>query len=139
MVGNIGRSSGKAPSSGVSKLAGLLAEIKALTPKELTRIEKTTLEYHAARNEASERIAEADRKQAELAEAEASHAAHVRTENAALDGRQEDVSSREGRCTRREQEVEEWARKVKADQTSVADRERRLHRQAAAALEGIEA
>ena len=35
------KSDGKAPSSGVGELAGLLRELREMTPKELTRIEKT--------------------------------------------------------------------------------------------------
>ena len=128
MVGNIGRSSGKAPSSGVSELAGLLAEITALSPKHLKEIQKTTSEYHAAvKLAADERIA-ADAALAKLAEREKTHAAQVVADTDGLDARQIEISARESRAQHRESAMAAADEALSGREQSVTDAERRIAR-----------
>ena len=128
MVGNIGRSSGKAPSSGVSELAGLLAEITALSPKHLKEIQKTTSGYHAARDAADARIAAADEAEAKLDKLAAAHHKQTKADTVALDARQVAVSAREGRAERREAEQTAADAALLERGQMVDDAERRIER-----------
>ncbi len=133
MLGN--KPGGKAPSAGIGELAALFRELREMTPKHLAEIEKTTKGFHEAKASADEQIAEATRLKAELAAAEAAHAAKLKADTEALDQRQLEVSGREGRAGRREQENTQVSAHLVDRETAVDDRERRLQRQAEAALE----
>ena len=137
MVGNIGRSGGKAPSKESVEMLALLveavdllrdksrmAEAKAVTRESVT--ERAALA--AEREAASERIAEADRKMAALAAAEAAHAKQLKSDAETLDARQTAVSSREGQCERREAGHIETDRSLSLRETAVSDAERRIAR-----------
>ena len=118
----------KPPSEGVGVLAGLLRAIQEISPKELKRIEDAITGYHEAKAAADARVAEAERKEAELADAETAHAGKVRIDIEALDQRQQAVSRREGECQRREQTQNEKDKALLARATAVTDGERRIAR-----------
>ncbi len=144
MVGtaNVG-ATGKAPSAGAAELLGLAHEAVELLrnpkPKEVAALAKeyaaNKAEAAQERKAAAEQIAEADRKLAALAAAKAAHAAKVAADTEALENRQLDVSGREGRARRKEDENTQVSAHLLDRETAVSDRERRLQRQAEAALD----
>ena len=139
-VSNVGNSGGKSPSpsNNIGDFAALCRELISMDPKELGRIEKVTKEFHAAKAAADASIAEADAKMAKLVEREKTHAAQVATDTTALESRQIEVSAREGRAGRKEQENTQVSAHLVDRETSVSDRERRLEKQAARTLEEMQ-
>ncbi len=134
---DVGNSGGKAPSKESVEMLALLveavdllrdksrmAEAKAVTRESVTERAALADEREAA----SERIAEADRKTADLVEATAAHAEKVRRESEALDNRQQEISGREGRAGRKEQENTQVSEHLVARATAVSDAERRIAR-----------
>ena len=133
MLGN--KPGGKAPSAGIGELAALFRELREMTPKHLAEIEKTTKGFHEAKASADNRIAAAGEAETKLAVSTSAHAEKVRADTEALDQRQIEVSSRESRVRHREQLQSEIDKALTARETAIDDRERRLQRQAEAALE----
>ena len=106
--------------------------------KYLEDVRGVLAENERVSEEAARLIAEADRKTADLVEATAAHAKKVRVDTEALDARQLEVSGREGRAGRKEQENTQVSAQLVDRETSVGDRERRLERQAVKTLEEIQ-
>ena len=108
------------PSKSAAGMAGVLREIREMTPAYLKRVEESTLDYHAAKEVADERAKEVDAAQAALTRSEAAHAEKVRADAEALEERTGALSHREGRCAVRETALDDREQAVAAREKAVA-------------------
>ncbi len=84
------------------ELAGLLAEVKSLSPEELRRIEAQVAEFHSDREASEKARQKVEAKWAELDEREHQHQERMRLDLETLNHREGDLALRETNVKKRE-------------------------------------
>lgn len=122
----VGSAGPSAPSKGAGELAGLLAEVKSMTPEHLRKIEAQVAEFHSAQEASEKAQADAEEAQHKAALALQDLGKREHEHNGRMERDLENLDRREVNVKLREDNIKVRASDVQAREQIVSDAERRI-------------